>query len=412
VTVEARNLSVTKFGETLRAFRQASNDPDRLNRRLTQERLGELIGHEMDDLGFSGAAISDWERGESKINVQDRNVSIALIQVLHGCGGLRTLDDAEQLLAAGNYRALNPDERKEIFQENPPDLSAPVASVEPSQSNPTLQSMIGAIFFQSPQEFQTALEQAREGPSPAWPRVLVAFFRRFSDRLSASRVLKFILWIWVWLFAWVLIMPSLRWPFSNRDEALLAVVIYAAGAIIIPALIGVLTNTKDNEFWREKHSVSELNLRLYIHQGASIGFHIGYFFVFMIGLLRYNLGVSSRSWLEIAAAAFLIILGYAGARLVPYNLLSAYKQLRLKDGRIFFVFFLVGPAWGYFFLGSYDILLTKALGVFIVLSSITILLVMMALRYRQSGTTVIPVYWWVIFWGFIVICQILAFLIK
>jgi len=34
------------------------------------------------------------------------------------------------------------------------------------------------------------------------------------------------------------------------------------------------------------------------------------------------------------------------------------------------------------------------------------------LRYRQSGTTVIPVYWWVIFWGFIVICQILAFLIK
>ena len=68
---------MTVFGETLRAFRQASNDPNRFNKRLSQERLGELIGREMDDLGFSGAAVSDWERGQSKISVEDRKGILA-----------------------------------------------------------------------------------------------------------------------------------------------------------------------------------------------------------------------------------------------------------------------------------------------------------------------------------------------
>ena len=108
---------MTTFGETLRSFRQSSNDPDRLNKRLTQERLGKLIGHEMDDLGFSGAAISDWERGESKINAQDRKVLIALIQVLHRCSGLQILAEANQLLEAGNYRALDINETQKIFGE-------------------------------------------------------------------------------------------------------------------------------------------------------------------------------------------------------------------------------------------------------------------------------------------------------
>ncbi|MGZ9221714.1 MAG: helix-turn-helix domain-containing protein, partial [Anaerolineales bacterium] len=107
---------MTTFGETLRAFRQASNDPDRFNRRLTQQRLGKLLGDEMGDYGFSGTAISDWERGESKISAEDRNVLIALIKVLYRSGGLRTLDDANHLLKAGKYRDLVVNETQEIFK--------------------------------------------------------------------------------------------------------------------------------------------------------------------------------------------------------------------------------------------------------------------------------------------------------
>jgi hypothetical protein len=157
-----------------------------------------------------------------------------------------------------------------------------------------------------------------------------------------------------------------------------------------------LTNTENNEFW-QKRKVSRLNLRLYTHQGASIGFHAGYFFIFMINLLNYNLGLRSALWAELLAMTFPIFLSYASARLVPYNLLLAYNNLHLENGWIFFVFFLFGPAWGYFLLRVYDILLTKSLGIVTVLIAATLLVAMMAVRYRQGGTTVIPIRWWVVF---------------
>jgi len=363
---------VTKFGEALRAFRQASNDPDRLNRRLSQERLGELIGHEMGDRGFSGAAISDWERGESRISAYDRNVLIALILILHRCGGLQDLAEANQFLEAGNYRAFDTDEAQKIFQENLSDISARTASAASTKNEAGFPIMMWTLFFESPREFQSMLVQAKDGPPPVWPRVMIAVFRRFSDRLSVSSAWTFFLWVWVWLLAWALIAPSLRWPFPGQTEAFIALVLYAGGTIVIPAFIGMLTNTKDSEFWKEKKPLKDINLRLYTYQGASIGFHVGYFFVFMFVLLIYNLGFTPALWLELVAIAFPVFVGYASARLIPYNLLLAYKRLNLKDGAIFFAFFLLGPVWAYFFLEIYDILLARALGVFVFLLAMTI----------------------------------------
>jgi hypothetical protein len=65
---------VSTFGKVLRTFREMTRDPDRHNRSLSQARLGELIGHTMDDRGVTGAAVSDWERGQSKISAEDRNL--------------------------------------------------------------------------------------------------------------------------------------------------------------------------------------------------------------------------------------------------------------------------------------------------------------------------------------------------
>ena len=86
---------------------------------LTQERLGELMGLALGDRGYSGAAISDWERGKSKIHQDDRAVLAALILVLFECSGLRNSDDANRLLLSGNYRALDPIESGNIFPEQP-----------------------------------------------------------------------------------------------------------------------------------------------------------------------------------------------------------------------------------------------------------------------------------------------------
>ena len=87
---------MTLFGNALRSLRNASNDPDRLNKRLTQERLGSLLGEELDDLGFTAAAVSEWELGKSKINADDRSVLMGLLAIFHRCGSLKTIAEANQ----------------------------------------------------------------------------------------------------------------------------------------------------------------------------------------------------------------------------------------------------------------------------------------------------------------------------
>jgi hypothetical protein len=378
---------MTVFGAQLREFRHRCNDPKSPHGKLTQQKFGELVGREL-GIQYSAAAVSDWERGKSKIHADDRPVLMALVKVLQDHGGLTTVEEANQLLETGNYRSLNQEEARASFGEIPSRPSVEEERPIPAQiaSKPLIPSLLGNLFSIPEEELQLLIATAEEGPPPPWPRLIVALIRRFSDRLSVFQILKLVLWIWVGLLAWAFMTPSLHWPFSNSDSALLAVLEYTAGSILVPALIAALTNTKDNVFWREQQRVTNLNLRLYTHQGASIGFHLGYFFVFMIALLLYNFGWQSVSWMELVAAAFPVALGYASARLVPYNLFAAFKQLSLQDGWLFFIFMLVGPAWGYFFLETYDVLLTRSLGIFILLSSLTILLAMMALRYRQRGT--------------------------
>ena len=106
---------MNNFGQNLRHYRQISRDPDR-GGLLTQERLGELIGVELGDRGYSGAAISDWERGKSKIHQDDRLVLNAIIQVLYKSGGIKNEEDANALLLSGNYRPQDHSERSRIFQ--------------------------------------------------------------------------------------------------------------------------------------------------------------------------------------------------------------------------------------------------------------------------------------------------------
>lgn len=399
---------MSEFGNLLRNFREGCKDPLFPARRLSQARFGQLLGNEFGIQSYSGAAVSDWEHGKSKIHADDRLVLVALINVLHEGGGLKTVEQANELLEAGNYRALNPGETKILFPKNILDKPSPPPERIESEQGVEREN----FFFGFSQEFQAMVVKEEEGPSPYWPRVMVALFRGFSDHLSAFSILTFILWIWVWLLACVLILPSLRWPFSSRDDASVSLSAYAFGTVIIPALIGALTNTKDNKFWQEKESVGELNLRLYSHQGASIGFHLGFFLIFIISLLSYSSGFHPPIWIELGIVLIPLLLGYAGARLIPYNLLQAYGRLSLRDGMVFFVFFLLGPASGYFFFELYPILLTRSLGVLIILLAVTILLAMITLRYRQTGTTVIPVYWWLIFFGSIVLCQFLVLLIK
>ncbi len=355
------------FGKLLRAFRNKCNDPNASTGKLSQEQFGALIGEEM-GVGYSGAAVSDWERSVSKIHADNRIVLVSLVKVLHQYGGLESLTEANALLEAGNYRALDARERGQVFPDEPL-IALTTVEIHPTES---LLLWAGLLSI-SAEKLRTIMDKAKDGPPPAWPRVMIAVLRCGMDRLNAVSILSFIVWIWIWLLAWVLIVPSWHWPFASREAALLALVLYSTGTIIIPALIATRTNTKDNPFWLEYGISNTWITRLYTHQGASVGFHLGYFVVFIIDLFRYNLGIPPITWIKLLALSIPIMLSYASARLVPYNLLLAYKRLKLSDGAIFFVFVLVGPAWGFFFLEFYSTLLQQALGLTLFLIAVTIL---------------------------------------
>src|SRR5215207_7097613 len=127
--------------------------------------------------------------------------------------------EANQLLEAGNYRALSPAEAKTLFPESICETDSPSSS-SPSETIETghKSDVTGNFLLEFSQAFQRIVGTEKEGPSPYWPRVLVAIYRMFSDQISISSLLAFLLWIWIWILTWALMSPSLRWPFSNQYE--------------------------------------------------------------------------------------------------------------------------------------------------------------------------------------------------
>jgi hypothetical protein len=373
-----RKVLLTAFGDALRGFRQASNDPARQNKRLSQQRLGRLIGEELGDLGFTGAAVSYWETGASKISAEDRDVLLALIKVLHNCGGLKTLADANRLLEAGNYRALNYDEAGRIFVEILTGLN-PQSEGNTNSSVPFVEE---SFFAVTGKEFKAIIARAKEeGPKPWWPRALAALLRKATDHFPLS--IRTLLWVWVWLMAGWPVGPSLRLSFAGPAEMLSALQKYVIGSLIIPLMIGLLVNTKDSAYWQQRSDVKPLLLRLYTYQGAGIGFNLGYFFVFPVCLAIYYLHLEPTIWTEILAATVGLILGNMGARVVPHNLWRAFGRLAWSDGAIFFVVALLGPLWAIFFMEFYPILLDPWTGILMFLSAVTVMVILTTPRPKK-----------------------------
>ncbi len=371
------------FGQQLLFFRRQSLD-HKTGKPLTQQQLGEQLGHELGRSAYTGAAVSDWERGKSRINADDRHLLLSLLYVLIRYEGVKNPNDANLLLEAGNFRALSEEERDGLFPGYKEEIEAPI----PTQNLSNLQFLLDGLNFIPFTGYRAMLEKAKQGPPPYWPRVAVFTIRQFTDGLNAPVVLKGIIWFWIfWLANEFFIAPSLRWNFGSRESAVQAIILYAAGSLIIPALIGGLTNTGNNPYWIQQNMRNWTFLRLYTHQGAYVGYHTSYFLAFLLTQIQNILGLDIPIWSTLLETALVIIISYAGARLVPYNLWLAYGRLDLKDGGIFFIFAGLGPLWALFFLEFYETLASPALGGFVVLLALTIFVTLETLKHRKKASS-------------------------
>ncbi len=388
------------FGDLLRFYRERAVDK-RARTRLSQDDFATKLS-EKTGLIETRNKVSNWETDKTRIAVADRDILLKILLLLHEYGGITSLDEANQLLEAGNYRSLNPTEARQIFPNKELDPIVQHLTVQEPDKEKMAPSVLESAWLKTWKEVQKIFADAKVGPQPSWPRALVALTHVALDRWTIFDVLRGLAWICLWLLAGWLIAPSLRWPFDNQEAAIVSMTMYVGATILLPPCIGLLTSAKYNEFWRQK-PINTGVLHLYAYQGAGIGFHLGYFAAFLITLVGYHLQFRTAAWFELAIALFPLVLGYTGAQLVPHNLWRVYGRLHLADGAVFFIFLILGPLWGYFFLNFYSYFLIPIVGLIVILLAAISLTALMAWRQRRTGSTLIPSYWWSLIYGSILV---------
>jgi hypothetical protein len=356
------------FGKQLYIFRQQCRD-SKTGKTLSQQQLGEFLREEL-GVRYSGAAVSDWERNQSRINVNDRLLLISLIKILKRLGGIKTPADANLLLEAGNYRALNTNEMDLVFPEEIQESIHSSSTTALKEQTPILTLPWNADLLNLPEKFQKIVNEKKEGPPPIWPRVTTAIMQKMGDWVGGIDLILAFIWLATWILSHSLLIPALRWPFPNHQTAKESVAIYISASFILPLFIGLLTGTNKNPVWKGREGVSLVILRLYTYQGAFVGFHVGYFTIFAIRLMAFYLQFGFAVWFQFLLAGLPLFMGAVAAHVVPDNLWRAYKRLWLSDGCIFFAFVMLGPVWGWFFLEYSSWLISRIPGALTVVAAL------------------------------------------
>jgi hypothetical protein len=372
------------FGQALQKCRKKCIDP--LNHKpLSQVRFGELIGSTMGVReGYSGAAIHHWESGKDRIHNDDRHVLLSIVQVLHQLGGISCQTKADELLLLGQYAPLSTEELVRAgFDPHLVEKPAQVAEVDVDVLAGKIAGDIEDRMFRPFRKFWPDHPDAGSCSSVQWPEWLLVRMGGILSHWSSERVLSAIAWTTVWLLTWQLVFRVLDWPFANAMQAWFTIILYAGSAFALPFIIGGLTPTKSDPFWQKPDNPPSWILRLYTHQGAAAGYHVGFAIVFAVWLLLNYLGMTQLpDWLTGLAAVWPVLLGYAAARQVPVNLWRAYGRLRLADGGIFFTLFAFPPFFAWYFFHYYPLLLSATGGLAMILLTVGLLAGYLTLKRR------------------------------
>lgn len=261
------------FGFLLRQYRNKSINPQ-TGRRLSQEALGTLIGKEL-GTPYSAQAVSDWERDRSQIHKDHRQVLLAIIQIFHACGGMSSPDEAEALLAAGNYRALTQAEVESIF------LAAPLSPTRPNTNG-------------SADLFLTSLSSLKEIMTPKW-------------------LLKVTMGVLGWVATWLSIAPILNFSNTEQSQRLYGAVMVSISGLAMPGILTWLSSLNN-----DRPRPLATHLRAYFT--SLLGFSLGLTNILALALITYNMAL--YPWpdlLTFGLSLWPIALGLASADLMQQS---------------------------------------------------------------------------------------------
>jgi hypothetical protein len=372
--LNAGRTALDRFGQLLRFYRQRCTDPER-GGKLTQERLGELIGAALGGAGYTGAAVSDWERDNSKIDKDYRFVLVNLIKIFYSNGGLQTLTEANTFLEAGNYRSLDESEIGQVFPKGIPLVAAPSGASWLTMFFDQVGLLPGRVLYR--------INDFPPGFPPRWGGRLLAWLAGILNRQFFDHLWRLLVWLCFVCLTLLFTFPMMNWPFEGKEQVFQAVICYAGASMLLPLGIGAFSDTRKDEFWQAQNLTHNKNLRFYTHLGATVGYQVGYFMLFVVALLAHFLGMALASaWPRFILSAWPVILGAAAAQQIPFTQWRAYGRLRFSDGAIFLVFYLFGPAWAIYFYLFYSWLVNPLTGIPIVIV-VAIFIAILSARQNQ-----------------------------
>jgi hypothetical protein len=386
---------VEEFGSLLSYYRGKSVDPIR-GKPLTQERVAELL-EQVSGLQYAGATISNWERGASQINANDRPILVGLVKVFYDCQSLTSPDEADRLLATGNYRHLNEAELEQVFGNCPATDPAETGTAGTWRlsngsglaSHQVLLDSLKELLAHPGKQLLAALRL--EAPSQAtWPAFLESLLAKLLGHWTATRLLWTIAWIAVWLATWWLTFPLLRWPGENQSQLQLAAIGYAIGALVMPLFIGLLVYHARVTNLREKQG--KRIAAFFNCLGALAGFHLAYTLMLAARLLAFHLDLSPATVrLEIALAAVPVILAFTAAQQMPFHVRRAFGALQVTGGdhATLALLLLYPPILGIALVLVYRLLLIPHITVPLILATIS-LMALLARSRPFRGQSILP----------------------
>jgi hypothetical protein len=390
---------VEEFGNLLSYYRGKSVDPNR-GKPLTQERLAELL-ERVARVQYAGATISNWERGASRINANDRDILVGLIRVFYDCHALRSADEANLLLATGNYRHLNEAEMQQVFGNGRSSrhvwagtAAAPAArNGSGVTSDQVLLESLKELLAHPIERLYFALRpEPAPAPQPTWSNVVETVLTKLFRYWTPASLLWAVAWITVWLSTWALTFPLLRWSGDNQYQLHRAAISYASGALFLPLLISLLVyQARNRNLWPEQ-SRGRVPLPFFTCLGAMAGFHMAYTLLFTGRLLAYHLDFAPATVrLELLAAALPVLLAFTAAQQLPFHFRRAFGTLEVTTGdqAIFTVLFLFAPFLAAALALAYHWLFLPHIMVPLVLATIS-LMALLARSKRRPGRTLLP----------------------